>query len=358
MEEEHQLSDLSFFLRGQEKSNAGPLLNSRVPWRTSHSGDQGGPDLDARQIAADEKLLSLPATTRGLLKRWGKSFPEHHSELRYDAFDFGWMEEALAYDYWDITEASPIEDMFAKGMPTGAFLSEHPQPDFLLLLDLAKVRLMKGMFEGALDEAVTETYHLARLSYSTEDLAGALTAVGIFQAQRDIQDHLNRHIHLKIADIEPLPEATLLMARRAIQSMAGLFSLITPEETLKKVFDDPQATVGLCSALSEGMLRALITRPLLVPRVPLERDYAPAFEALDMEIQRNIGRCRIKQLKALWDKGGPSPWEGIFQPDNWRWAKWDLFQFVPWFRKGLGITMVSVFLPKPFPGYEKDPEPK
>jgi hypothetical protein len=178
--------------------------------------------------------------------------------------------------------------------------------------------------------------------------------VAILQAETNVGLHLSRSFHVKESDWEPIDEPTLLQAKRAIQAINGLFGLFTPPDVLAEVFNDRGLSVGLCAAFSEGILRALLTRPLLEPQLPLERSYVAQYEVLDSILRTNADRCRLKQLKLVWDRrNSDSPWEGLFQRESWRWVKWDLFQFVPYFRKGLGITMAAVFLPNPFPGYEK-----
>jgi hypothetical protein len=354
LEDQDDLSDIPFFDRGKETTNAAALLNSRVPWISLEDGTPQPLSPERRGVASFDRPLYLPDKLRALIKKWGKEFPQHHSELRYGRLEFTWMHDLLAYDYWDISEASPIEEMFGKGTPVGVYLTQRPMPDYFLLLDLAKVRLMKGLFEGYLETAIQETHHLARLAYTTEDLAGVLTAVGILQAEADVETHLSRHFHVEDSDIEPFDEDTLKEARRAIQAYSGLFSITTPEEILETIFGDPKIHVGYCAALSEGMLRALLTRPLLEPRLPFERDYRSQYAALDDILKANANRCRLKQLKSLWERrDAEPPWAGLFRVDGWNWVKWDLYRFVPYFRKGLGLMMTAVFLPRPFPGYEK-----
>jgi len=338
LDDEKILADEPFFEPHHASANAKALLNERLDWVAPPSERQ------TRQITATTTAIHFPQSIRPRLKRWGPDFPRFHSFINYAQFDLGWMAELLQYDYWDLLEGSPI-DPFTRAQLLSLYLTQTNVPDFEDFVLFSKLRLMKGIYEGKLDIAVHETRHLAQILYSTETFMGAMTAIAILRAEGQVAEYLSSDVPIQVTDFRPVSRKTLDRARRAILGFNALFTVFTPRQVLESAFYNPKLHVGLCSGLAKGMLRSLLVRRLLEPKIDLERSFSTSFVALDKAVEANRDFCRISLLKKLWDqKDSRTPWMALYGEGSWDWLHIRWIQHVPFFRRAWGIDLASLYL--------------
>lgn len=332
------LAEEPFFQVAEGGENAAPYLNFRLDWAPST------PSL-VRQLSQNPPRIFLPEPIKEKLKLWGRHFPKFHPQIKYETVDLTWMSEVLGYDYWDLVEKSNAEEVFERKQAMSLYLTQTLAPQFEELVMLAKVRLMKGMWEGELEKAITETRHFAKLLYSTETLMGGLAAIGVLRAERSLADYLGKHIQTDTGGWSPMETKTLDRARRALLGFSAFPTVFTPPDSLRKVFLDPRASVGICPALAKGMLRGLLVRPLLEPKTFLERDFSESFAALDEVVEKTAERCRLGHVKKLWqEKRARLVWLGLVGDHSWDWINLHFSQHVPLLRRAWGIDLSSVFI--------------
>lgn len=347
LDDQKLLADETFFDIKSGEVNAAPYLNYRLDWAPPT------PSL-VRHLSVNPPKILLPKKLASQIRAWGPDFPRYHAKLHYDEFDVSWLGELAQYDYWDIVELSSADEVFENKKAMSLYFTQTLAPDFEQLVLAAKARLMKGMHEGELLEAVTETHHFARLLYTTETLMGAMAAIAILRAERTMYDYLQTGIQTGIAGWEPPERGLLDRARRAILASNALMTVFTPSDVLHKVFFEPNVKIGLCSALAKGILRGLLTRPLLEPAFPLERDFKEAYRDFDDILEANQDRCRLKHLKAMWsNRRTRLVWLGLVGENSWDWLNLHASQHLPFIRKAWGIDLASVFLSNGLDSYER-----
>jgi len=331
------LAEQPVFPARSNGSNAAAFLNFRLEWAPST------PNL-VRSLSTDPPRIGLPKELAERLKAWGKDFPRHHSEINYEEVELTWMNEIKKFDYWDIIELSQPEVVFENGFALDLYLTQTLTPQFEELALLGKVRLLRGLYEGNLELAMEETRHWADLLYSTETLLGGIAAIAVLRAQTDVWDHLHRHVQTHAGDYRPVPRENLDRARRAVLGHGAWFSVFTPAETLEQAYAVPTSSLGLCAGLAKGMLRGLLTRPLLEPHFLLERDFRSEYAALDEVVSAQQDRCRLSHLKELWrHRRSRLVWLGLVGDNSWDWINLHVSRRLPWVRKAWGVDLASLF---------------
>jgi len=141
--------------------DASSFLTGRADWEDGHTG-----------------LLHLPASLTdrmnqppGAWMRFGLS--------DYAGLDFAWMRELLTFDHWTLMSAGPLRD----GRDLPAF--EQIIPNFVTMMQWAKLRLVKGFHERELARASLEVRHLATICASTSTLVGEMVRLSILTSERE-----------------------------------------------------------------------------------------------------------------------------------------------------------------------------
>jgi len=332
------LSEHPVFLTKNGGSNAASFLNFRLDWAPSTPGL-------VRSLTTDPPRIGLPSEVAKRVRAWGPDFVRHHSELHYEDIDLSWMGEIRKFDYWNIFELSSPELVFESGLALELYLTQTLTPQFEELALIGKVRLMRGLNEGNLELAIEETRHWAELLYSTETLMGAMAAIAVLRAHNDVWEYLDDHVQTDVGEWTPIGRDQLDRARRAVLGYSAWMSVFTPPEVLAQAFQADNASTGLCAGLAKGMLRTLLTRPLLEPELVLERGFATQYEALDTVVASHQDRCRLSPLKDLWrDRRSRQVWLGLVGDNSWDWVNLHLSRRLPGIRKAWGIDLASLFL--------------
>lgn len=273
---DHQwLAGLDFF-KPAAGPDAGAFLNPRLPWN--------GPDRVLAKwnasLPKDASSLALPqAASDGLRKGdWLEA-----DRALWEKLDFAWMGQLSAYGFWDVEQASP----WSVGEPFERF--EAPMPQLMNLLSWSKLRLAKGLSDGAPAQAGAEVRALARLCFSTEMLLGEMIAV----AMLGLEDEARVRAAAKGLPVDgwtTLDEPSRKRIKRALWALPAYVSLDTPEAHAK---DIDTLVIGRCAALNEATVFAIGLRPLLLDsrRADFER------VGRNLEIAKE---CRLTTLRTAW----------------------------------------------------------
>lgn len=163
---------------GQERRrDAGLFLAPLVDWYTGPGPAPGG-------IPQRIGRLHLPASLTARVRAAGERWPSVLSRADAAGLDFGWMREALGYDFWSLTSAGPIAEQ------AGNADLFYVIPEYSLLLRWSKLRYIAALSGGDLAEAKAEVDHLALLVHTSggsiaDDIAarmlGLATTAGLVQ---------------------------------------------------------------------------------------------------------------------------------------------------------------------------------
>jgi hypothetical protein len=295
--------------------DAGVVLNGLLPW------EKAG---DTRSVAGE--LISDELRGKLRAKAWIDAGPE----IDLSSQDLSWMGKLADYDYWDLTSAPPIraqlEAMVSGKILPLTYFASAPLPNIGTLVPLAKLRLLKGLKEGKPLIALREVRHLARLSYSAEDLVGAMVAVSILSAERTAYVRAVHKGLIKQAAWRPMPDRGRDIFKAVILGAVPFFSPLVPDEVLSKAFPLGQPMPGACAVIREGTMRMAAIHPHFASRFPLERDFSKKLAYLRKALDPANG-CRSPDVRAYWERPGAfrTPradwWE---RPD-----KWSSFELAP-----------------------------
>jgi hypothetical protein len=203
------------------------------------------------------------------------------------------MPELASYDFWDLEHDSPIA-----GLEPRDFILA-PLPRFPDLIAWSRLRLMKGLHDGDAPAAGREVEELARLTFSTETLLGAMIGIALLRSEDEARAQCGGHDgRAKGAPSCPhsLDETARDRVRRALWAAPAFVQLEAPESAAAQ-FD--QLLVGRCAALSEIGHFALAMRPLLAP------SREPAYARLGRQIE-SASECRLASLRRGWASPDPS----------------------------------------------------
>ena len=89
----------------------------------------------------------------------------------------------LFSDHWNLASSGPFQEMVSTAPTTP--IEEMPYPMISPLLALAKIRLVKGLKDGNVLEALKEVRHLARLMQGTEHAAFSAAGIKLLNLERE-----------------------------------------------------------------------------------------------------------------------------------------------------------------------------
>lgn len=309
MDDQKVLARLPLFQVRSGKRDAGPLIGPRVRWRLATSAAS----------SASTPLMPDATAVEALGDRWAHAGPDTWAGL-----DFGWMAQLRGYDLWDLERNSL--------RPDPRFFTD-PEPDSRDLWAWTKLRIAKGVHDGAVEAAVTDVQELARLCYTTERLGTELAGVVIQGLVRLALERLGAPMPVSQVDFE-----TSGRIRRAILGAIAFARLETPS-----FYEDDftRIAVGRCAALHDGMYAALVLRP------QLGRSRADDFQRME-RLLAAAPECRLTWLREEWAR-----------PDDDRlreggdWLHRVTMRWIPGSRQFWGEVLVGVGEQEWFKAYEE-----
>ncbi|MCM2279147.1 MAG: permease prefix domain 1-containing protein [Oligoflexia bacterium] len=346
-----------FAFAGSQR-DAGARLNLLLPWEGAVGFSQS-----ERDSAAS---LAIPEALRRKLQSpdWLEATADS------SAFETAWLGELSGFDHWDLFRSGPLKTYLEQN-PDAAFWI-LPVPDYAVLRDWAKIRLLKGIHDGNVLPALREVRHLARLVYSNELLVSDMIAVSMLRDEAAAYRSAVSKRLLSASDWKPLSEEFLIRAKRALWGHKHFLNLWADPDLMKRLFDGRTATVGMCSAFSENLSGLIMHRAFLSTSLPWESDLSARFELLDSLIRQSRGHCRMSEhFLSLWRE--PERSRSWLKPANFLMSglTWQEFLFVylprvPVFRRWAWAELMAPAIPNyltgPYrsnllPGEARPPEP-
>ena len=298
IDDQNFLASLAFFAARPGKRDAGPLIGPRVHW--SCVGPEGAhgsvPGLMLDQTVIDK-----------LGKDWMHAGPE-----AWTGVDLAWMSRLKEYDLWDLDQ---------NRVPSDPRFFSDPNPDNRDLFGWAKLRIAKGIHDGAVGPALSEVEELARLCFATERLSPQIDGLAILG--------LVSQTRQRLAIAAPAPDADREIPRikRAVFGAIAFARLGTP---VSYEADFSRIAVGRCAALHEGLQIALQIRADL-------RDTRPADYQHMERLLAAAPDCRLGSLRRRWALADD---ERQFQSDGW----WDRVttRWIPGSRHLRGEVLLAI----------------
>jgi hypothetical protein len=258
MADQRWLASLPMFAPRSGNRDAGPLIGPRVHWIVA-----GSPS--AKPLALD------PTAMDKLGDGWVRAGPDV-----WGAVDLGWMAHLAEYDFWDVDGNS---------VPPDQPFSMDAEPSITDLGAWTKLRIAKGVHDGALHSAVADVQELARLCFTAErfetQMAGLVT-LGILRQARERLD----------ADV-PAPATDRESIARVHRAIFGARAFARLETPASYESDLARIVVGRCAALHDGAQTALLLRGPL--RASRRADYQHVERLLAASPE-----CRLTSVRRRW----------------------------------------------------------
>jgi hypothetical protein len=266
--------------------DAGARLNSWVSWRGAQNpnGLQG---FVKRPDAFSQFLKKL----RG----WDKTWAEHAQEASLGDFDFSWMKELRSYDFWHLDAAPPVKQ--ALQARQGILPIDLPSPDPASLDGWTELRLLAGLQQRSLTEALADTSHLATLLFSAENVPLAELGLHILAKQRQAAEQFRKSVDAKFdfAQARIPSEGALASAGWLLQKSALFFSIFTDRDTIMELFaDEKPDPLGCAVANTRG--------PQILRSQRVVGDlFADNLKALARVLHQEWKDCGLARLRPYWD---------------------------------------------------------
>ncbi|NTX62806.1 hypothetical protein HUA74_19350 [Myxococcus sp. CA051A] len=267
-QEQTKLAADPWFHEPRTEGDAGPLLNRWAEW------DRPGPSMPA------DSPLQLPAhlKEKKTLEEWFAANPD------LSALDFNWMRELKRFDRWDIRQNLPFKQEEPFDLMTVPF------PNFIVLMEWSKLRLLQGMRTGQPLEAAQDVRHLAWLSYRTDTLIGSMIAYTLLGLER------TAHALTKQPPSEwrPMSQEQGDRLRAVFWASKSFSNITTPVEVARKARSCGSG-ISRCLGLVEASNMAKHLQPLAEP------SYREAYAELQKEMATP---CPTSVLITQWQHGG------------------------------------------------------
>jgi len=251
------------------------------------------------------------ALNPAILERLGDGWLHAGPEL-WSGVDLSWMRDLAPYDHWDVDYNSA---------PPSTCFPFDAEPDLRDLFGWAKLRIAKGVHDGAVEPALDEVQELARLCFTTERHENLLFGMGILGLVRRARGDLG--LPLPVTGINDEDMTRLLRATWAAVAFAQLHAPASSEDDFARI------AVGRRAALDEGLRTALFVRPLL----------GSAWRAEYAQMVRLLAAapdCRLAAMRSRWATPD-DPQAG--RPDGF-WGR--LLWRLPWTRRHDGEVLVAI----------------
>lgn len=280
-----------FFSQSRRESDAGPYLNSRLPW--------GDHDEHAH------RQLALPPAVADRLASWGPDWFQAGVADKFVPVDTGWLAGLAEYGHWSLLPGSPIESSHGP-------LNAMPSP-FGPLVGWAKLRLIEGALKDDLPAAQRATRHLAWLAYSTESSVGQRIALRLLELEHSLPESER---------LETVSVAELAEWRTLFWSAMLYANVLVSPDLYRRAFPLSMAIPGHCAGLHELADFALPARDAI------EHRFSERYALLDDALHGGTKGCRLEVLVHL---NGSVP-SGGTPLDGPRW----------WMSRGSGVTEAGV----------------
>lgn len=231
------------FLNHPRTRDAGPFLNSKLPWTSTQSTKSVLEEFQAKQgfsplVIPDEVSKSLKQAE----KEWISIDSKQVAEV-----DTQWLHSLKEYDYWNIDKNGPADLLRRIDL-------KAPIPEFSS--NWLKIHLIKakGSTPEAWLQALEDVLHFGELSLTSEWLIGSMQFIGAINVVKRATEK-DPSIRLKLG-----PWAALIGETARIKKMLWAVSgYVRPTneanfEKLKLILSETSMSTGLCSALREATM--------------------------------------------------------------------------------------------------------
>jgi hypothetical protein len=299
MDDQLYLSSLALFAPRAGNHDAGLLIAPRVRWILASPGGGTG---SVHGATLDQTMIDK------LGKDWMYAGPEAWKDV-----DLAWMSRLTRYDLWNLDETSIKSD-------PRSFRDREPESKDLW--GWAKLRIAKGVHDGAVGPALGEVEDLARLCFRTERFQTQIAGLGLLELEALARQRLAVAAPSPASDPE-----NILRIKRAIFGAIAFARLGTPNSYED---DFSRIVVGRCAALHDGLQIALQHRADLRETRPADYQHMERLLAAAPD-------CRLALLRQRW---ALSDDERMFQSDNW----WDrtTMRWVPRWRRLRAALVVAL----------------
>ena len=170
--------------------DAGVFLNKRLAWNSNEVGLQ--------KYLPKKPSFGLSRELKARLRT--KDWLDQKIDL--SKLDTSWFDQLGDYDHWDLYKSGPLPK-WSTAHPEVPPVS-MPFPDSSTLTAWSKVCLLRGIHERKVLPALKEARQLARLSYTLENLAGEMLAVGVLRQELETYQYAVSHSLLSPDQWQPI----------------------------------------------------------------------------------------------------------------------------------------------------------
>jgi len=162
--------------------------------------------------------------------KFKNSFTEVTDKIDLSTLNFDWMTSLHKFSYWN-PEKSKYFRSFLKKNP---FTISVPSINFSELLDIYRLRYIKGAQDGKFKQALIDNRKLAELIFSQDSTIAKLIALSIIRTEKEFLKHYAKSDKSILSNWKPIKELNIKRAERVVNyllavSMSRHDSLITTE---------------------------------------------------------------------------------------------------------------------------------
>ena len=335
LQDQKLLEKIEFFRPSPGKKNAALYLNSIVRWE--------GTVYPAARVPANAVVAIDVGAKIDDWNDWPKGYERWN---RSDA-STDWMSALHQYDHWDLEENNLLAEGLVKALLSGQlqvweYLQGRPKPFYADLPYFSKVRIAVALQARQPLAGLRDVRQLAQLAYSTERVAGALTALAVLEVEERAYDWMTQTKVIDPGAWKPLGKEVFDAARRVLSRGEQYFGIYTPDWMFRLLFRESGVRVGRCHAIDAATLPISFYEPHLKDPFPLERDYSARFRALTEIATRSNDGCRLRFVKRFWQVG-LSSYGRASTPMTFDWRGLHLLsKKIPYVRNVAGLTLSVV----------------
>lgn len=299
IEEQNEFAKYEVFQRGEEKSDAGKLLNSILEFE--YNGEKS-PAVGHPSITSVKKYLSFYSIPdRGKEGREARKMMGLFSRFALPAalnVDTSLLRELLKYDHWDLYKNNDFPHRMVGAHGYRKIRDSWILPDTRVFLWLVRCRLTQALTNGDYFEGLSEVRNVAKLLYSTETLIGLYIATHILRAENQFIEALDaKSREAVMKKWIPVPSKLIDNIKRLSDTQIGLLSFGTKLDTLDLIFPKGREIPLLCVSLNEALFNHVYDRSVhqsLILTKAKHREYADDF---DNYLSILASRCRLTLSK-------------------------------------------------------------
>ena len=202
----------------------------------------------------------------------------------------------LFSDHWNLASSGPFQEMVSTAPTTP--IEEMPYPMISPLLALAKIRLVKGLKDGNVLEALKEVRHLARLMQGTEHAAFSVGGVKLLNLERETYELAVQNQSLAPDAWIPISSKDTKTARNLVLFGYRLYLSYDEGDAIKQFYALGTRRFNECGMLAMAG-EWLLYRHRMNPDVAIEFDLFPMLADFEQAWQQS--NCTLDTLKLFWD---------------------------------------------------------